>query len=96
MFSTAKLASSEQLFYEVHVSPMLFAKSKTVIILLFSITHLAEISREGDIAEEEPEKPSQVVLTKRHQIAAELQQTERNYVDTLTTLIKVRHLRFPL
>ena len=61
-----------------------------------SNTNFAEISREGDIAEEEPEKPSPVVLTKRHQIAAELQQTERNYVDTLTTLIKVRHLCLPL
>lgn len=50
----------------------------------------AEISREGDIAEEDPVKPASVPLTARHQIFAELQQTEKNYCDTLVTLIKVQ------
>ena len=53
---------------------------------------IIEISREGDIAEEEPVKGTPVPLTARHQIFAELQQTEKNYCDTLVTLIKVLSL----
>ena len=50
---------------------------------------IAEISRDGDIAEEETPKSAPVPLTARHQIFSELQQTEKNYCDTLSTLIKV-------
>ncbi|XP_065055879.1 protein ECT2-like [Rhopilema esculentum] len=54
-----------------------------------SLGSMVEISREGDIAEEETPKTAQVPLTARHQISLELQQTEKNYYDTLVTLIKV-------
>lgn len=54
-----------------------------------SLGSMVEISRDGDIAEEEVLKPAPVPMTARHQISAELQQTEKNYCDTLSTLIKV-------
>lgn len=38
-----------------------------------------------DVRQETPKK----ALTKRHQTCLELQQTERNYVDVLRTIIKV-------
>ena len=54
-----------------------------------NVIYVVEISRDGDIAEEEPVKSIAVPLTARHQIFTELQQTEKNYCDTLNTLIKV-------
>eukprot|EP00794_Sanderia_malayensis_P011021 gene11021-12185_t len=54
-----------------------------------SLGSMIEMSREDDIAEEETARVPAVALTARHQIAAELQQTERNYVDTIATIIKV-------
>ena len=59
------------------------------LIFTENTLNFAEISRDGDIAEEEVLKPAPVPMTARHQISAELQQTEKNYCDTLSTLIKV-------